>query len=84
MPPTKLSTVVEIFWPTGFMYDYQWTARTLRHQHFAVWNDTALVYPDLPIAHTPEGFQSDQIPVHAPFVAQLIERGLDAALSSLD
>ncbi|KAK0487156.1 hypothetical protein IW261DRAFT_594810 [Armillaria novae-zelandiae] len=29
MPPTKLSAVIEIFYPGGFSHDYHWTARAL-------------------------------------------------------
>lgn len=40
MPPTRASTVIEIFYPGGFAHDYQWTTRALGMSHFAVWNDT--------------------------------------------
>lgn len=40
MKPTRLSAVVEIFFPGGFAHDYQWTTRALGMQHFAIWNDT--------------------------------------------
>ena len=40
MSPTPISTVIELFYPTGFAHDYEWTARALGHKHFAVWNDT--------------------------------------------
>lgn len=42
MPPTRRSTVVEIFSPGGFAHDYEWTARALGHAHFALWNDTCV------------------------------------------
>lgn len=29
MPLTPLTTVMEIFYPTGFAKDYEWTARVL-------------------------------------------------------
>jgi hypothetical protein len=40
MKPTKVSTVVEMFYPGGFAHDYQWTTRALGMSHYAVWNDT--------------------------------------------
>lgn len=40
MKPTRVSAVVEIFYPEGFSHDYQWTATALGMTHFAVWNDT--------------------------------------------
>jgi hypothetical protein len=40
MPPTPAATVIEIFYPTGYAHDYEWTARSLSMRHFAVWNDT--------------------------------------------
>lgn len=33
-------TVIEIFIPRGFAYDYEWTTRAMRGKHFAIWNDT--------------------------------------------
>jgi hypothetical protein len=33
-------TVVEIFFPGGFAYDYEWTTRAVGGKHFAIWNDT--------------------------------------------
>ncbi|KAK0438506.1 uncharacterized protein EV420DRAFT_1209337 [Desarmillaria tabescens] len=44
MPPTKLSAVIEIFYPGGFAHDYHWTARALGMSHFAVWNDTCVLF----------------------------------------
>ncbi|KAJ6505732.1 hypothetical protein C8R47DRAFT_1066629 [Mycena vitilis] len=29
MPPTRVSTVIEMFYPGGFAHDYQWTSRAL-------------------------------------------------------
>ena len=40
MPVTPVSTVIEIFYPTGYANDYKWTAHVLGMKHFAVWNDT--------------------------------------------
>ncbi|KAK0449415.1 hypothetical protein EV421DRAFT_1889176 [Armillaria borealis] len=63
MPPTKLSAVIEIFYPGGFAHDYHWTARALGMSHFAVWNDTFYTYPDEPKVEYPEGFQGNEIPI---------------------
>ena len=40
MQPNKLSTVIEIFCPSGFAHDYHWTSRALGLAHYSVWNDT--------------------------------------------
>ena len=40
LAPSRYLTVVEIFFPGGFAYDYEWTARAMRGKHFAFWNDT--------------------------------------------
>ncbi|KAK0225525.1 hypothetical protein IW262DRAFT_693182 [Armillaria fumosa] len=73
MPPTKVSTVIEIFYPGGFAHDYHWTARALGMSHVAVWNDTYYTHPNEPDIDYPEGFQGDYIPVHGPTVARIIE-----------
>ncbi|KAK0184841.1 hypothetical protein F5146DRAFT_1168979 [Armillaria mellea] len=73
MPPTKVSTVVEIFYPGGFAHDYQWTTRALGMSHVAVWNDTYYTHPNKPGVDYPSGFQGNHIPVHGPTVAQIIE-----------
>lgn len=39
MRPTDRSTVVEFFFPTGFAFDYQYTAHALGIKHYGVWND---------------------------------------------
>jgi hypothetical protein len=83
MPITPISTVIELFYPEGFAHDYEWTTRSLGMKHFGVWNDSAVSYPD-PKAkwpNYPEGFQGEQIPVHGPFVAKLIEDRADGVLS---
>ncbi|KAK0451212.1 uncharacterized protein EV420DRAFT_1621866 [Desarmillaria tabescens] len=66
MPPTKVSTVIEIFYPGGFAHDYHWTTRALGMSHIAVWNDTLT-------SITPKDFKGDYIPVHGPTVARIIE-----------
>ncbi|KAJ7652682.1 hypothetical protein DFH06DRAFT_1299482 [Mycena polygramma] len=76
MPPTRVSTVIEMFYPGGFAHDYQWTARALGMKHFAVWNDTYRtegVAEGKPSVDYPEGFQGNSIPAHGPAIAQLIE-----------
>ncbi|KAK0199276.1 hypothetical protein DFS33DRAFT_1267094 [Desarmillaria ectypa] len=73
MPPTKVSTVIEIFYPGGFAHDYHWTTRALGMSHVVVWNDTYYTHPSVPGIGYPEGFQGDYIPVHGPTVAQIIE-----------
>ncbi|KIY49159.1 hypothetical protein FISHEDRAFT_65520 [Fistulina hepatica ATCC 64428] len=81
MPPTKLSAVVEIFYPDGFAYDYQWTTNALGMRHFAVWNDTSTSLPNPPPrVNYPPGFQDNEIPVYGPYVAQLVEDHLEGKL----
>lgn len=83
MPPTKLSMVVEIFFPYGFLHDYEWTAAALGHQYYGVWNDTAFQYPSLPTIGIPEGFQGCDIPVSGSFVAKLIEDHVEDVMEGL-
>ncbi|TCD67077.1 hypothetical protein EIP91_000590 [Steccherinum ochraceum] len=73
LPPTPISTVIEIFYPGGFAHDYEWTTRALGMKHFAVRNDTWSTHPRAPWVAYPEGFQGTQIPVHAPTVIKIIE-----------
>ncbi|KAL6305818.1 hypothetical protein BKA93DRAFT_776889 [Sparassis latifolia] len=73
MPVTPISAVIEIFYPTGFAHDYQWTTHALGMRHFAVWNDTYHTVPDKPDPNYPEGFQGTQIPVYPPTITQIIE-----------
>ncbi|KAJ7644195.1 hypothetical protein FB45DRAFT_897189 [Roridomyces roridus] len=83
MPPTRISTVIEIFYPGGFAHDYQWTTRALGMKHFAVWNDTYRtegVGEGKPRVDYPEGFQKDYIPAHGPSISQLIEDRVDGRL----
>ncbi|KAK0476796.1 hypothetical protein IW261DRAFT_1552179 [Armillaria novae-zelandiae] len=53
MPPTKVSTVIEIFYPGGFAHDYHLDGAYYTH-------------PNEPDIGYPEGFQGDYIPVHGP------------------
>ena len=80
MPPTRVSTVIEIFYPGGFAHDYQWTTRALGMKHFAVWNDTYRTWPNEPPVDYPEGFQKDYIPAHGESVVRLIEQRVDEQL----
>ncbi|PFH47941.1 hypothetical protein AMATHDRAFT_76970 [Amanita thiersii Skay4041] len=45
MPRSSRSTVVEIFAPGSYTFDYEFLARNMGHRHYAVWNDTLLTYP---------------------------------------
>ena len=49
MPVSPVSTVIEIFYPQGFAHDYHWTAHALGMRHFAVWNDTFVLFPTFDI-----------------------------------
>ncbi|KAJ6484476.1 hypothetical protein C8R47DRAFT_555808 [Mycena vitilis] len=83
MPPTPLSTVIEIFLPTGYTFDYELLARNMGHRHYAVWNDTVLTYPAGSYhkgVNFPPGFHGE-IPVHGPTVAQIIRERLAEASS---
>ena len=40
--PSPRTTVIEIFYPGGFLYDYEYTARSLGHKHYGVWNDKSV------------------------------------------
>lgn len=39
LKPSTRTTVIEIFFTTGFLYDYEYTARVLGHKHYGVWFD---------------------------------------------
>ena len=39
MKPSRVSAVIEMFYPGGFAHDYHWTSRALGMDHYAVWND---------------------------------------------
>ncbi|KAJ7147032.1 hypothetical protein C8R43DRAFT_953243 [Mycena crocata] len=83
MQPTRISTVIEIFYPQGFAHDYQWTTRALGMKHFAVWNDTYRTEglgEGKPRVDYPDGFQKDYIPAHGPAIAQLIEDRVERRL----
>ncbi|KXN85218.1 hypothetical protein AN958_11493 [Leucoagaricus sp. SymC.cos] len=80
MKPTRVSTVIEMFYPDGFAHDYQWTSRALGMAHFGVWNDTHFTHPNIPHVDYPEGFQGNKIPIHGPTVAKLIEDRIEGVL----
>ncbi|TFK75344.1 hypothetical protein BDN72DRAFT_874573 [Pluteus cervinus] len=82
MQPTRVSAVVEIFFPGGFAHDYEWTSRALGMRHFSVWNDTYFTHPNEPRVDYPEGFQGISIPVYGPAVAKLVEDQLEHKLPS--
>ncbi|KAF5324356.1 hypothetical protein D9619_011337 [Psilocybe cf. subviscida] len=46
MPPSPRSTVIEVFSPKSYLHDYELLARNMGHKHYAIWNDTALTYPE--------------------------------------
>ncbi|KIK98644.1 hypothetical protein PAXRUDRAFT_823616 [Paxillus rubicundulus Ve08.2h10] len=74
MPHTKMSAVIEMFYPGGFAHDYEWTTRALGMRHFAVWNDTYFTEENTPRVNYPQGFQGEKIPIYGPNVASIIER----------
>ncbi|KAH7888636.1 hypothetical protein F5I97DRAFT_1935123 [Phlebopus sp. FC_14] len=74
MPRTRVSAVIEMFYPRGFAHDYEWTARALGIRHFAVWNDTYFTEHNTPGVNYPDGFQGERIPVHGPTIASIIEK----------
>ncbi|KAG5653309.1 hypothetical protein H0H81_001269 [Sphagnurus paluster] len=45
MPSSPRSTVIEIFQPKGYVYDYEMLARNVGRRHYAVWNDTLTTFP---------------------------------------
>jgi len=83
MPPTRVSAVIEIFYPGGFAHDYHWTSRALGMPHFGVWNDTFFTHPNEPGVDYPEGFQENFIPVDGPTVAKLIEDRIDGKIGMM-
>ncbi|KAJ3996667.1 hypothetical protein F5050DRAFT_1757906 [Lentinula boryana] len=75
MPSTPRSTVIEIFIPEGYLFDYEFLSRNVGHQHYAVWNDTYITTaPDK--QNAPPNFQGKNIPVHGPIVAEIIRHRL--------
>ncbi|KAF9458149.1 hypothetical protein BDZ94DRAFT_1174146 [Collybia nuda] len=77
MPPSSRSTIIEIFSPEGFLFDYEILARNLGHRHYIVWNDTLLTYPKGTYhkgINYVEEFHGTTIPVHGPSVARVIKK----------
>ncbi|KAF5383177.1 hypothetical protein D9615_004897 [Tricholomella constricta] len=79
MPPSDRSTVIEIFHPEGYSFDYELLARNMGHRHYAIWNDTIITYPDGKyhdgVNHN-EHFHGNDIPVHGPTVAKIVRERL--------
>jgi hypothetical protein len=39
LEPTPRTTVIEIFYPEGFLFDYEYTARSLGHKYYGFWSE---------------------------------------------
>ncbi|KAJ2925006.1 hypothetical protein H1R20_g12078, partial [Candolleomyces eurysporus] len=79
MPPSLRSAVFEIVMPPGYIFDYEILARNMGHKHYMVRNDSMLTFAPgdwFRGFDVPEGFHGDHIPVHGPFVADLIRKRL--------
>ncbi|TDL21878.1 hypothetical protein BD410DRAFT_840270 [Rickenella mellea] len=76
MRPTPRSTVIEIFCPQGFGFDYEYTTRAFGMVHYGVWNNITFTSPDLPPENWPDEFQGNNIPVDGAVVADLVHRRL--------
>ncbi|KAF8632790.1 hypothetical protein AX15_001689, partial [Amanita polypyramis BW_CC] len=80
MPPSPWSTVVEIFRPKAYIFDYEILSRNAGHRHYAVWNDTMVTYPEGtyygPGLNYGENFHGNDLPVYGPAVAQAIRERL--------
>ncbi|KAF9467541.1 hypothetical protein BDZ94DRAFT_1248380 [Collybia nuda] len=85
MPPSHRSTVIEIFIPKAYVFDYELPARNLGHRHYAVWNDTLITYPKgtyyKGITYG-DGFHGNSIPVYGPAVARVIRERLTEPITS--
>ncbi|CAG7854244.1 SubName: Full=Uncharacterized protein {ECO:0000313/EMBL:CCA67516.1} [Serendipita indica DSM 11827] len=46
--PSPRTTVIEIFFPGGFAFDYEYTARSLGLKHYGFWLDRFFSAPNLP------------------------------------
>jgi len=83
MPRSSRSTVIEIFTPNGYLFDYEILARNVGHKHYAVWNDTLMTFPKGTYhegVNYPNGFDFIPISVHGPSVAQVIRERLTGDL----
>ncbi|KAF9071796.1 hypothetical protein BDP27DRAFT_1446017 [Rhodocollybia butyracea] len=77
MPSSPWSTVIEIFFPGGYLFDYQFLSRSAGHRHYALWNDTFLTTTEAPKANlNVEGMHGNEIPVHGPTVVDIIRQRL--------
>ncbi|EJT99480.1 hypothetical protein DACRYDRAFT_69179 [Dacryopinax primogenitus] len=77
MKPTPRSAVMEFFFPTGWAYDYEWTARHLGIKHYGWHFDTYDQYPNIPPAnHYPPGYQGTDMPIDGEAVAREIQKRL--------
>ncbi|KAF8345464.1 hypothetical protein F5887DRAFT_884888 [Amanita rubescens] len=75
MPRTSRSTVVEIFAPGSYNFDYEILSRNMGHRHYAVWNDTLLTYPPGSYHERVvfgDDFHSSSIPVDGQAVAKVV------------
>jgi len=73
MKPSRVSAVIEVFYPGGFAHDYQWSSRALGMDYYGFWNDTHFTHENHPKVAYPEGFQKDYIPVNGEAVSRIIE-----------
>ncbi|RSH87242.1 hypothetical protein EHS25_003151 [Saitozyma podzolica] len=76
------SAMIEIMYPGGFAKDYAMIGELMRHDYYAIHNDTVLTpdkwsRPDGWSIGQNQGFHGSYIPVHGPFMADLI-RGIAA------
>jgi len=77
MKPTSRSTVIEIFFPGGILFDYEYTTRAMGMVHYGVWNNRTFSRPYVPVHPLyPDGFQGNDIPVDGAVVARLAHRRL--------
>jgi len=77
MKPSKRTTVIEFFFPTGFAHDFEWTSRALGITHYGVWGSRAFTSPDTPLPSYPEGFQGNEIPLDGEMIARLCVQRLE-------
>ncbi|KAF8641810.1 hypothetical protein AX16_009791 [Volvariella volvacea WC 439] len=87
MPPTPRSTLIEIFYPPGYVFDYEMLARNMGHKHYGVWNDTLVTFPKGTYhqgVHYGEEFHGTSIPVYGPAVADIVRQRLTAKLEDLE
>ncbi|KAF8628045.1 hypothetical protein AX17_006049 [Amanita inopinata Kibby_2008] len=79
MPSSRWSTVMEIFRPQVYVFDYEILSRNAGHRHYAVWNDTLVTYPEGTYhegLNYGENFNGNDIPVYGPAVASKIRERL--------